>query len=347
MLVEGDVALHSRTCHAGRPDEFTVVRSRQGGHSLSVVSCREESCQLRRRRSLRPTFFATLLVATIVLGGIPSLIAAPAVAGEQKAQKQQDVIVVLKRGANPRAVARGAGARPTHVYEHVIDGFAAKLPPQAIQGLEHNPAVIAVVPDRPVEAFAIASPGDGVAVEASPAPRKCKKIDNKQRRQQCIKKAKKHERRPRGTSADLPSGSGSVAPPGRAARASDPHRHRPDRRGRNPSAGIDRPRRRRRCRRGGARHRDRRAPRSQVAGGVSCLGPSSADDNGHGTHAAGTIGALDNAIGVVGVAPGARLWAVKVLDARGDGSFSSVICGLDWVYANRGTIDVVNLSLGR
>ena len=55
---------------------------------------------------------------------------------------------------------------------------------------------------------------------------------------------------------------------------------------------------------------------------------------------------MDNSIGVVGVAPGARLWAVKVLDANGNGWWSSVICGLDWVYANRSTIDVVNLSLG-
>jgi subtilisin len=71
-----------------------------------------------------------------------------------------------------------------------------------------------------------------------------------------------------------------------------------------------------------------------------------ADDYGHGTHVAGTIGAMDNSIGVVGVAPGARLWAVKVLDARGEGYWSDVICGLDWVYSRRGTIDVVSMSLG-
>jgi subtilisin family serine protease len=61
---------------------------------------------------------------------------------------------------------------------------------------------------------------------------------------------------------------------------------------------------------------------------------------------AGTVGALDDGQGVVGVAPGARLWAVKVLGDDGSGSWSSVICGLDWVYANRATIDVVNMSLG-
>jgi subtilisin family serine protease len=69
------------------------------------------------------------------------------------------------------------------------------------------------------------------------------------------------------------------------------------------------------------------------------------DDSGHGTHIAGIAAAIDNGQGIVGVAPGARVWAVKVLDENGSGSFSDVICGLNWVVKNRGTIDVVNLSL--
>jgi subtilisin family serine protease len=82
-----------------------------------------------------------------------------------------------------------------------------------------------------------------------------------------------------------------------------------------------------------------------IAGGKACVGKSYRDGNGHGTHVAGTIAAIDNDEGVVGVAPGARLWAVKVLDSSGSGRVSSVICGLDWVYKHRGTIDVVNMSL--
>jgi subtilisin family serine protease len=69
------------------------------------------------------------------------------------------------------------------------------------------------------------------------------------------------------------------------------------------------------------------------------------DDEGHGTHVAGTIAALDNSIGVVGVVPGARLWAVKVLDSSGSGSFSDVIKGIDWVTANADQIEVANMSL--
>ena len=84
-----------------------------------------------------------------------------------------------------------------------------------------------------------------------------------------------------------------------------------------------------------------------VEGGRNCsTGKSYSDGNGHGTHVAGTIGARDDGKGVVGVAPGARLWAVRVLDNRGSGSWSSVVCGVDWVTANAGTIEVANMSLG-
>ena len=84
-----------------------------------------------------------------------------------------------------------------------------------------------------------------------------------------------------------------------------------------------------------------------VAGGRNCSNGRSYDDgNGHGTHVAGTIAAKDDANGVVGVAPGARVWAVRVLNNQGSGSWSSIICGVDWVTANAGTIEVANMSLG-
>ena len=70
------------------------------------------------------------------------------------------------------------------------------------------------------------------------------------------------------------------------------------------------------------------------------------DLNGHGTHVSGTIGALDNGAGVVGVAPGARIWPVKVLTDAGTGLNSDVICGIDYVTANASQIEVANMSLG-
>lgn len=68
------------------------------------------------------------------------------------------------------------------------------------------------------------------------------------------------------------------------------------------------------------------------------------DDNGHGTHVAGTIAAVNNNAGVVGVAPDALLYAVKVLDNRGSGYASDVAAGIDWAVSNG--MDVANLSLG-
>lgn len=88
-----------------------------------------------------------------------------------------------------------------------------------------------------------------------------------------------------------------------------------------------------------------RHPDLRVYGGASFVaGTSWADDNGHGTHVAGTIAAAMNDRGVVGVAPQARLYAVKVLAANGGGSTSGVLAGLAWCH--RYNMHVVNLSLG-
>ena len=70
------------------------------------------------------------------------------------------------------------------------------------------------------------------------------------------------------------------------------------------------------------------------------------DDNGHGTAVAGIAAAKDKSQGVVGLAPGARLWAIKVLDSNGIGSSSNIIKGIDYVTQHANEIDVVNLSFG-
>jgi subtilisin len=96
-------------------------------------------------------------------------------------------------------------------------------------------------------------------------------------------------------------------------------------------------------------------PDLNVVGGVNCSSSDRTawqDQNNHGTHVAGTIGALDNGIGVVGVAPGVRLWAVRILDASGSGLLSWYVCGLDWIAAQRDPadptrplIEAVNMSV--
>ncbi|HYY34430.1 MAG TPA: S8 family serine peptidase [Gaiellaceae bacterium] len=90
-------------------------------------------------------------------------------------------------------------------------------------------------------------------------------------------------------------------------------------------------------------------PDLNVVGGKNCsTGQSYRDGNGHGTHVAGTIAAKDDGSGVVGMAPGAPLYAVRVLNNSGSGSWSSVICGVNWVTANAASngIRVANMSLG-
>jgi subtilisin len=105
-------------------------------------------------------------------------------------------------------------------------------------------------------------------------------------------------------------------------------------------------------------------PDLNIAGGVNCasdplgdllgglLGGGGktnySDSHGHGTHVAGTVAAKNDNVGVVGVSPGAPLYAVKVFGALGAGNLSDVICGLDWVASNAAAnnIKVVNMSLG-
>jgi subtilisin family serine protease len=89
-------------------------------------------------------------------------------------------------------------------------------------------------------------------------------------------------------------------------------------------------------------------PDLNVAGNVTFVRgtKSGNDDNGHGTHVAGTIGAKDNGSGVVGVIPGVKLYAVKVLNKNGSGWLSDVVRGIDWVTKNAAKIAVANMSLG-
>jgi subtilisin family serine protease len=98
-----------------------------------------------------------------------------------------------------------------------------------------------------------------------------------------------------------------------------------------------------------------KVPDLNVVGGHDCSTSNPArwrDVYGHGTHVAGTVGAIDNGSGVVGVAPGVRLWAVKVIDDTGSGLLSWYACGIDWVFAQRDPkdasrplIEAVNMSI--
>lgn len=76
-----------------------------------------------------------------------------------------------------------------------------------------------------------------------------------------------------------------------------------------------------------------------------CLEGKGKDENGHGTHVAGTLGAKDNTFGVVGVGLGVRIWSVKVLPV-GEPTEAMIVAGVNWVTSKAGTIEVANMSLG-
>ncbi len=84
--------------------------------------------------------------------------------------------------------------------------------------------------------------------------------------------------------------------------------------------------------------------RNFVAKGVTVDPSKWDDDNGHGTHVAGTVAAVDNTVGVVGVAPQASLLAAKVLNRQGSGYFSDIMAGIDWCVQSGAK--VVSMSLG-
>jgi len=85
---------------------------------------------------------------------------------------------------------------------------------------------------------------------------------------------------------------------------------------------------------------------NNVKGGVNILSPllPPYDHNGHGTHISGTIGAVNNRIGVVGVAPNVSLYAVKAFKKDGTANLSDIMKAIDWCIEHR--MNVINMSFG-
>jgi hypothetical protein len=100
------------------------------------------------------------------------------------------------------------------------------------------------------------------------------------------------------------------------------------------------------------------APHSDlnIAGRTECVGSTGSCvdgsgmpagvEAGHGTLVAGIAAARDNSIGVVGGAPSARIWSVRVIGDSGVGSNADILAGIDWVTAHSSMIEVANLSFG-
>jgi subtilisin len=236
---------------------------------------------------------APFLVASVAL--------VPSVFGQNAPQADRYVVTVTP-GSVPAEVAAAHGVSPRHVYTHVLNGFAAQVPPGRLAALANDPRVASIVVDQQVFAF-------GKPTNTKPPPPSTTQVT------------------PAGVTrvgAKLVSQTGA----GIGVAIVD--------------TGLD------------FNHQD--LPVSKVPG-ASFFSPgftyttSAQDDAGHGTHVGGIVAALDNSIDVVGVAPGATLYAVKVLDNTGSGYDSDIISGLNWIVANADVVTphirVINMSLGR
>lgn len=256
---------------------------------------------------------------------------APALSAS-KAGKAADgqYIVVLKDeyapggyAANRAAAAdaaQGLGLSPVHTYGSALFGFAATIPEVRLNGLQRDPRVAYVEADGPVSlptpVKAQAPPWCG----DNPSHPACAGEDDG------------------GDDGgqELPWGVDRIDADLNSKTGKGVHVYVID-------TGID------------ADHADLQANIGNGHAVETCKGGQCIaawdDDHGHGTHVAGTIGAIDNDIDVVGVAPEVILHAVKVLAKSGSGSRSGVIAGIDWVTGEvasngYGGKAVANMSLG-
>lgn len=86
--------------------------------------------------------------------------------------------------------------------------------------------------------------------------------------------------------------------------------------------------------------------RHSLARGINLLNRSMLphDDNGHGTHIAGTIAAANQVQGMIGIAPRAQIYPVKAFDNNGSAFVSDIILGIDWCVRNK--VNIINMSFG-
>jgi subtilisin len=241
-----------------------------------------------------------------------------------------DVIVVLNatdapgdhasNRAKADGIARGLGFSANQTYGTALFGFAARIPEGRLRALEKDPRVAYVDADRHVS----------LPIPRTTGPRKC---SNNPNAPGCGNDDQ--------TSGDAPNG--QVIPWGIARIGSESNSN--DGAGIHVyvlDTGID------------SNHEDLASNLGDGFATIECNASRKTckkawdDDNGHGTHVAGTIGAINNDTGVIGVASGAALHAVKVLNRSGSGNFSGVIAGIDWVAMQtreHGMPAVANMSL--
>jgi subtilisin len=279
-----------------------------------------------------------VLAAVVAVSALPGGSIAPALssAAQESPANGEEVIVVLEDGADPIATAQELGVEPTQIYDEVFTGFAATMPAEALAEASASGTVEQISRDGRVQAEAQVV-GTGVLRVGVPPTAGSQHLDiaspidadiaildtgitaagdlNVAGGQSCVTATQEQGKKDKNKKNKKKKGNKHKGKKGKQSKNKKNKKNKKNNK------------------------------RKKNGNKEATSGSSWADDNGHGTHVAGIAAAIDNDRGIVGVAPGARVWAVKVLAADGGGSFSDVICGLDWVVANRNTIDVVNLSL--
>ena len=254
---------------------------------------------------------SALLVAGLTVASAGSGVAAP---------EPTPVIVELEPGTDPATFTKEQGITATHLYTEGISGFAAKLETNQLAEVKSDPDVVTVANDG---VFARLDPPAQRGEPKLIGPKRHLpgvdpyELDFEQPKQH-ISTEIKRVRATKSATADIDG--------------------RDDRRINVDIAILD----------SGI---DPYHPDLNVVGGFDCVdGPKSErgwyDHLSHGTMVAGEAAAIDNKIGIVGVAPGARLHAVRVTNLDGLVTDSAYLCGLQWLSSNADRIEVANMSFG-
>lgn len=247
-----------------------------------------------------------LVAVALLLVVLATAITATAQGAPRPTDVQSTHIVLLTQDGDPTLVARRHGVGIAQTYRAAFNGFAAVVPEGRLAALQRDPDVFAVEPNL---VLGIAEPLGGVEIQSAGL----------------------------GTQAQsLPAGVGRVGADASPTANIDGNDDRVPAVVAVMDTGVE------------GSHPDLNVniTRSVDCSIGVCVTGLATDDNGHGTHVAGTIGAIDDDQGVVGVAPGAEIWSVRVCDAGGSCMLSAILAGHEYVSRHAAEIDVVNLSLG-
>jgi len=246
------------------------------------------------------------LVCFIAMYALVGCFVATAVAshGQSGGTAPGRLIVVLKPGVAPETVARGHNVQPDAVYRHALNGFAGPATDTQTEDLKHDPNVRSVERDQQLH---MSQDWRADFLKSFHTPNPPFSLEQQL----------------------LPTGIDRIDADLSATAKIDGSDERVDADIAIIDSGID------------LEH-----PDLNVVHNVSFV-PGTTDghdDFYHGTGLAGVAAALDNSTGVVGVAPGARLWAVKVVNGGGASNVSWVLSGIDYVTAHASEIDVVEVA---